>query len=337
MLEAITSETVPIPLGDDQRPRDCAAACGQPGAVVTERPYRGDDDFWRIRAFLAEVFRLAPPGVTWDVRRWDGSNCHTARRGLPSEEAERTRIWEDDRGRIVAVALHEGGRQLHPHVHPGQRQLMDRIVEWSEANAASRGDDRVFLHVWDADLVLRRVAAAHGYTETENWEVARRTRLGPWHIPESALPDGYVMRPTLGGDVDDEAVAVLLNAAFGRTFHHAEEHRAFAVNAPSFRRELDLVATAPDGSLAAYAAVCWDDVNRHAVFEPVCTHPDHRQRGLAKALMLEGMRRARDLGAATIGVETGDLDPANALYAALPFAEVYRGRFWRKDLRRADP
>lgn len=48
--------------------------------------------------------------------------------------------------------------------------------------------------------------------------------------------------------------------------------------------------------------------------------------------MLEGMRRARNLGAATIGVETGDMDPANALYASMPFAEVDRGRFWRKDL-----
>jgi mycothiol synthase len=304
----------------------------QPGDVITDRAFRGDDDYWRVREFLAEIFGLVPPGVAWDVRRWDGANCHTTRRGLPADQAERTRIWQDEGGRIVAVALHEGGRQLHPHVHPGHRQLTDTVVAWSEANAASAGDDRVFLHVWDADLVLRRVAEARGYTQTDQWEITRRTRLGDWPIPEPAVPDGYTMRPTVPGDADDEAIAVLLNAAFGRTFHHAEEHRAFAVNAPSFRRELDLVAAAPDGSLAAYAAVCWDDANRHAEFEPVCTHPSHRQRGVAKALMLEGMRRARDLEAATIGVATGDLDPANALYASLPFAEVYRGRFWRKDL-----
>jgi GNAT superfamily N-acetyltransferase len=300
--------------------------------TTTDRPYRGGDDFWTVRDFLTELFPLVSPRVTWDVRRWDGSNCHSLERGLPADRAERTRIWEDEGGRVVAATLHEGGPQLHPHVHPAYRHLADEVVAWSEATAARLGDDRVLLHVWDSDLVLRRVAEERGYAVTDEWGIAWLARPGRWPIPEPAVPDGYVMRQTLPGAADDEAIAVLLNAAFGRTFHHADEHRAFAANAPSFRRDLDLVAVAPDGSLAAYAAVCWDGANRHAVFEPVCTHPDHRQRGVARALMLEGMRRARDLGAATIGVETGDLDPANALYGSLPFAEVYRGWMWKKEL-----
>ena len=44
--------------------------------------------------------------------------------------------------------------------------------------------------------------------------------------------------------------------------------------------------------------------------------------------MLEGMRRASALGAAVVDVATGDADPANALYASLPFSECYRGRLW---------
>ena len=92
------------------------------------------------------------------------------------------------------------------------------------------------------------------------------------------------------------------------------------------------MAVAPDGTFAAYAAVCWDSCNRRGTFEPVCTHPDHRRRGLAKALMLEGMRRAQALGADVIDVGTGDADPANALYSSLPFDEVHRGRFWAKEL-----
>jgi ribosomal protein S18 acetylase RimI-like enzyme len=299
---------------------------------ITDRPYRGDDDFWKVREFLAELFPLVPPRLSWDVRRWDGSNCHSTERGLPTDRAERTRIWEDAGGRIVAVAMHEGGRELHPQVHPGYRHLTDEVIAWAEAAAARLGDDRAFLHVWDSDLVLRQIAEARGYTQGDGWGIARVTRFGTWPLEEPRVPGDYKMRPTRAGDADDEAIAVLLNAAFGRTFHHAEEHRAFSLHAPSFRRDLDLVAVAPDGSFVSYAAACWDDTNRHAVFEPVCTHPEHRQRGLARALMLEGMRRARDLGALTIGVETGDMDPANALYDSLPFTEVYRGRYWAKDL-----
>jgi len=48
--------------------------------------------------------------------------------------------------------------------------------------------------------------------------------------------------------------------------------------------------------------------------------------------MLEGMRRAGELGALVIEVGTGDMDPANGLYASLPFSETHSGRFWAKDL-----
>ena len=76
-----------------------------------------------------------------------------------------------------------------------------------------------------------------------------------------------------------------------------------------------------------------DGANRHGIIEPVCTHPDHRQRGLAAALILEGLRRLRDLGAGTCDVETGDMVPANALYRSIGFSEEYRGHLWRADRR----
>jgi len=60
---------------------------------------------------------------------------------------------------------------------------------------------------------------------------------------------------------------------------------------------LDLVAVAPDGTLAAYVGMPYDASNRLGSFEPVCTHPDHRRRRLACVLMLEGIRRLRSIGA----------------------------------------
>ncbi len=75
-----------------------------------------------------------------------------------------------------------------------------------------------------------------------------------------------------------------------------------------------------------------DEVNRHGIIEPVCTHPDHTRRGLATALILDGLGRLRDLGAVTASVDTGDMGPANALYRSIGFTESYRGRTWRRDL-----
>jgi ribosomal protein S18 acetylase RimI-like enzyme len=124
-------------------------------------------------------------------------------------------------------------------------------------------------------------------------------------------------------------MAALLNAAFGRTVHTAAEYRTFATASPSFRHDLNLVAEAADGSFAAHVGLTLDEVNGHGIIEPVCTHPGHRRQGLARALILEGLKRLREQGAITCSVETGDMEPANALYRAIGFTEEYRGHAWR--------
>jgi ribosomal protein S18 acetylase RimI-like enzyme len=48
----------------------------------------------------------------------------------------------------------------------------------------------------------------------------------------------------------------------------------------------------------AASTIMWlDEANSSAEFEPVGTHPSYRRRGLARAMMLHGMHRARAAGA----------------------------------------
>jgi GNAT superfamily N-acetyltransferase len=300
--------------------------------AISHRPYDPTWDFLRVRGFLSEIHGLLPPGQSWDVRRWDGSNCHTMEIALSKDRASLTRIWENTDGEIVAVALHEGGHQIHPNIHPGSVQLTDEVVAWAEAAASENGDDRVFLLVWDNDTAVRRVALSRGYVETRQREVIRSAFFGGWAIGIPEVADGYTLRSVHNNSEDHQRVAVLLNAAFGRTFHTPEDHRAFVANSPSYREHTDLAVIATDGSFAAYGAVNVDEANGIGVFEPVGTHPNHRQLGLAKALMLEGMRRASDMGLVRIEVGTGDLDPPNALYDSLPFSHKYCATVWKKDL-----
>ena len=101
-------------------------------------------------------------------------------------------------------------------------------------------------------------------------------------------------------------------------------------NAPLYRRDLDLVVVAPDGAIAAFCTIWFDDVTRSAYFEPVATVPAHRRRGLGRAVMTEGLRRLQRLGATTAFV--GGLSPAaNALYRSVmgPDHELYES--WVKE------
>ena len=77
------------------------------------------------------------------------------------------------------------------------------------------------------------------------------------------MADGYTLRTTDPENLADcRQIAAILNAAFNRTFHNAEEYQTFTRLAPCFHRDLDLVAVAPDGSFAAYVGIPYDEANR---------------------------------------------------------------------------
>jgi ribosomal protein S18 acetylase RimI-like enzyme len=99
--------------------------------------------------------------------------------------------------------------------------------------------------------------------------------------------------------------------------------------APLYRRDLDLVAVAPDGAVAALCTIWFDDVTRSAYFEPVATVPEHRRRGLARALLTEGVRRLERMGARTAHVG-GYSQAANGLYQSVMGSEHELYERWVK-------
>ncbi len=101
-------------------------------------------------------------------------------------------------------------------------------------------------------------------------------------------------------------------------------------NAPLYRRDLDLIAVAPDGAIASFATIWFDDVTQSAYFEPVATVPEHRRRGLAKATITEGLKRLKRMGAAVAFVG-GYSDRANALYASTMSPEYDLSEPWTKE------
>lgn len=99
--------------------------------------------------------------------------------------------------------------------------------------------------------------------------------------------------------------------------------------APLYRRDLDLVAESPDGELAGFAGIWFDDVTRTAQVEPMGVDAAHRRRGVGRALLLEAMHRAARLGAevAYVGSYSG---PAHALYESVGLRTIERLVAWRR-------
>lgn len=242
--------------------------------------------------------------------------------------AGRIGLWESA-GELVGVAHLAEREEAYFQVHPAHRTALEpAMIDWAES---LRSEAALGTFVFDYDALRQRLLRARGYAPTAWGGVTRHLRLGAAPLPPVELAAGYTLRPTrLDDPTDEAAVAVLLNRAFNRDFHSGPEIHNFTRYAPSFHPQMQLVAVAADGALAALAAVCYEPTHRHGIFEPVCTHPDHRRRGLARSLMLEGLNRLKALGGETASVETGDDEAANALYEAMGFTEAYHGLYWQK-------
>jgi mycothiol synthase len=302
---------------------------------VTTRPYQDEGDFWRVRSFLLETYPVTAPGLNWDVRRWDGSRFHGDPPVWNAFWDGRVGLWETGDGRLLGVAHPDDPGHAALQVHPDYRHIEEEMIRWAEDHLAKETEDgsrrQLSTYVYEYDSWRKHLLQERGFQKTSEWGVLRRLVFGGKVLPPVSLPQGYSLRTARAGDPDEhQKFAELLNKAFNRTFHKAQDISNFRSRAPSYREDLDLFAVAVDGSLAANVGVIYVPEVHAGLYEPVCTHPDHRQKGLARALMWEGMHRLRKLGATEATVDTGAMDPANRLYDSVGFPEIHAGYIWRR-------
>lgn len=301
----------------------------------TVRPYQTEDDFWRMREFLRHVFLLnGRLERSWHVSRLEYARWHTCLNCANVRLEDVAYLWELD-GQIAAFLMPDGGRgEAHLQVHPGLRTLEieeEMLAVAEERLAMVKPDGSHRLRVWapEQDVLRRGMLTRHGYTQADWPEYQWRRRLDA-PVPDEPLPQGYTIR-SLGDGLE------LLERCYasGLGFHDGDIKTAVEnrddptwyrniQTAPLYRRDLDLVAVAPDGAIASFCTIWFDDVTRSACFEPVATVPAHQRRGLSRALMTEGLRRLQRMGA-TIAFVSGFSRAANALYESVmgPDHELY--------------
>lgn len=300
---------------------------------IVSRPVR-PEDYWLIHRLLVETTPITPVGFNGDIRRWEGKRFYDKHPAGNPDWHKDSRLWQRPSGQPVAVAHPDSPGYPALFVHPDYRHLEPALITWAEEHLSKPLEDgkhQIQFYVYEYDAQRQRLLADRGYEKLSSGGALRRLRLGQQPLARPSLAEGYRLRTTNPEDgADAQRIADLLNAAFKRDFHNAVEYQTFTRLAPSFHPDLDLVAVAADNIFAAYAGIPYDRANQIGIFEPVCTHPDHQRKGLARALMQEGLLRLRAVGAQYAMVDTGDMVPANQLYTAMGFSEIYRGTSWKK-------
>lgn len=310
---------------------------------LSKRPYHTEDDYWRIRNFLREVWVLNDRREhSWHVARLDYWRWHFVLNLQSCDPVEKVvTIWETADGRIAAV-LHPvewGEARLHVHPHFRTAKLEDEMLAHAEKHLSDRSQAAtriVYVPVFSADTERQHVLARRGYARLSG-------RVNHWSrdlkapMPEVSVAPGYTLRSM--GDLAEHPAR---SWASWRAFHADEPDAHYDGDwswyrniqaAPLYRRDLDVVATAPDGSIAAFCTIFYDDHTRSAVAVLVGAAAEHQRRGLGRAVLCEGVRRLQGLGCTHLLANAND-PPADALYGSvLGTKEV--SETWSKELEAA--
>ncbi|MEM7125525.1 MAG: GNAT family N-acetyltransferase [Chloroflexota bacterium] len=153
-------------------------------------------------------------------------------------------------------------------------------------------------------------------------------------VPIAAnLADGFTIRP-LAGENEVQAYVDLHQAVF-QSKSMTTEWRQRTLQQPAYNPDVDLVAVAPDGTLAAFC-ICWLNTNRAGEItgqiEPLGVSEDFRKLGLGRSILTEGLQRLKANGAQSIYLETDNYrDEAYALYESVGFRVAKDVLVYRKD------
>lgn len=288
---------------------------------LTCRPYASPRD---LQALLDFLHRVRPP-----ERAADFPSAVDLREllSLSAVQADAA-LWRNEVGQLAAYALVDQYNNLIFELNPqlASPDLPGEMIAWGVERRRARpaeGDEVRNLDASCSAENLERIALleSHGFVR-EPFHSVHLARSLSEPIPQPVLPPGFTIHPA-GGAAGAKAWVALHRAAFG-TDHMELEERLAMLAEPEYDPQLDLVAVALDGRLAAY---CMVQISREenartgrseGYTDPVATHPDFQRRGLARALLLTGLHllKARGIATALMGTSSENVPMLETARAA---------------------
>ncbi len=280
-----------------------------------------------LRALLIKSYVVSLKPFNWRLAITE--NWIYASRYLEPLEyfTSRVHLWRNVCGPLVAFVI-RGTNWINPQVDYECRSLETEIFDWVEHHPMP-GQESLNTMVYDWDLERQKLLAERGYQNLGAIEDVRIYDLTRTYLP-ALLPPGY--RFSSVAEFGNHAQRVELeNRVWNVTLN--ENWFRGKSSAPSYSFDWDLLAVSPEGKLAAFNLVWLYPQNQTAEIDPLGTHPEHRQRGLSRALVLESFQRMHVQGIRYAYIASESKDPVvSHLYSSLGPVETYQGFQWTKPL-----
>ena len=296
----------------------------------TSRKYRGEQDLEQMLALLMEGRSQTDDWhyphigdlVFWFFMVKIHLNPH-----------EFIRLWQDEKGKLIAYAMLGEDPSFDCQVLPGYewQGIEEEALAWAERCLVElREQDG---QKWGGHLVSgsrqdnpKRISflEQHGFQIGGEFSEVNMICSLKGNLPEVVVPPGCQVRTlAVEGELSNRAAAHREVWQPWTVGNVSEDDYASFMRLPGYDRELDVVALAPDGVIAAYVNGWIDPLNRVGDFGPVGARPEYRRQGLSWAVLLECMRRMQRRGVVRVSVSTGVTnEPALKLYQSVGFRVV---------------
>jgi ribosomal protein S18 acetylase RimI-like enzyme len=247
------------------------------------------------------------------------------------------RLWEDDRGRLVAWTWFRPNGEFNVFVAPGEGHdaLFDEllaVVEEAARAAVAAGDPPVGLVTYGIDPArsaegrgLEAALRRAGFRVDPSTSGALTRPLDD--VPAPVVPAGYRLgwvesRAHLLGRVEAHRAAFAPSELTAKKYERVQRTWCY-------RPELDRIVLTDADEVVAFCTAWLDEANAAGLLEPVGTAPGHRRRGLAQAVCTDALRALQAAGARRAQVGFGS-DAGYATYRSIGFERLGADlSFWR--------
>jgi len=295
---------------------------------ISHRRYKPLVDFTKVHAFLTETFDHVTLNSGLLPQYFEYGHTH---RSFNNQLTHHMAVWEDG-NIIVGFACYGMYPNEHPgkcllHVREGYEFLLDELLNWAENEMCEAKENTRMLSVFttDKERAKKDFLQNRGYVmgETEAIKVFRYEK----GFAEIILPAGFKL--INGEGIDYEK----LNNCFWRSFEgEADPENNFGArmnmcHAPNFRHDLATIIIAPDGEYACALGMWFCSHNKYAYLEPLGTDRKYQGIGLARAALIDAMKKTQKEGALYCFGSHG------AFYDAMGFETICHKELWVKIFR----
>jgi ribosomal protein S18 acetylase RimI-like enzyme len=284
-------------------------------------------EFEQMRSLLVNTCLESKKPFNWRLAM--AENWNYASRFLEPVEyfTIRVHLWKNSSGQLASFLIQDN-YLVYLQVHYAYRHLEEEMLDWAERHWQGE-NGHINLMVYDWDIERQQLLAKRGYENLGAIEDIRIYDLTRSY-PGAVLPPGFRITSMAEYGTSTERID-LENSVWGAKLDEAWFRGKSS--APTYSPAWDLIAVSPEGMMIAYNLVWLYSLIQAAEIDPLGTHPDYRQRGLGRALLLESFKRMQVSGIRYAYIASEAKDPlVSHLYSSIQPVETYQGYHWFKKI-----